>query len=338
MPTVSIIVPVYKAELLLKTCVDSALSQSNADLELILIDDGSPDRSGEICDEYAAHDTRVRVIHQKNGGVSNARNAGIGIAEGKYVLFLDSDDFIDKDFCKKMVGTLKAYEADIAGCANWDFYPDGSKVPLDYFLPAGAYEKDEIMRKVIRPMLRDRTSENALNGFVWRYLFSRSVIVENGISFCGAYLEDEMFLLEYLCNSQKLVSVQEHLYYYMQNPASVTKRYLRSYEDTFLGFLEAKRALVRRFDIKDIEGWGNSTLWAGLLIAIGNEFAPGNEISIAQKRKNIISLCKKEPFRSAIASGKPKGAGRRKKMVIDLISSKKYTLLTLLYAIKNRGR
>ncbi len=338
MPTVSIIVPVYKAELLLRTCVDSALSQSNGDLEVILIDDGSPDRSGEICDEYAAKDPRVRVIHQKNGGVSVARNAGIGIAQGKYLLFLDSDDFIDPDFCKKMVGALKAYDADIAGCSNWDHFPDGSKVQIDYFLPEGAYEKSEIMDKVVRPMLKDRTSEKALNGFVWRYLFSRSVIVENGISFLGAYLEDEMFLLEYLCCSNKLVSVREHLYHYLQNPASVTKRYLKSYEETFLRFFESKRALVQRFDIKGIDGWENSTLWAGLLIAIGNEYAPGNEISSSQKRKNIIALCKKEPFKSAIASGKPQGAGRRKKMVIDLISAKQYTLLTLLYTLKNRGK
>ena len=94
---VSVIVPVYKAEKWLHRCVDSILTQTMEDFELLLIDDGSPDRSGEICDEYAAKDSRVRVFHKENGGVSSARNLGLDNAKGEYICFLDSDDWIDSE-------------------------------------------------------------------------------------------------------------------------------------------------------------------------------------------------------------------------------------------------
>jgi len=105
-----------------------------------------------------------------------------------------------------------------------------------------------------------------------------------------------------------------------------------------MGFYEAKSRLIQKFDISGISGWENSTLWAGIIIAVGNEYAPGNSISSSMKQKNIKALCGKEPFKSAIATWKPYGAGKRKKIVIDLLASKKYTLLTLLYRLKNRGR
>ena len=97
MPLVSIIVPVYKAEQWLHRCVDSILAQTMTDFELLLIDDGSPDKSGEICDEYAAKDNRVRVFHKENGGVSSARNLGLDNAVGDFVMFVDSDDWIVSD-------------------------------------------------------------------------------------------------------------------------------------------------------------------------------------------------------------------------------------------------
>lgn len=338
MPKISIIVPVFNAEASLRKCVDSATAQSYADVEIILVDDGSPDRSGDICDAYAAGDPRISVIHQPNSGVSTARNNGIAAARGEYLLFLDSDDYLEKDACKKLVGALMTGGADIAACGNYFESPKGSRVPVPFFLPAGTYDKRDIMDEIVRPMIVDRTSEMALDGFIWRYLFSRSIIVGNGISFSGAYLEDELFLLEYLCCSSKLAVVQEYLYCYFNNPESATKRYMKDFETTFLSFFEAKSMLIQKFDIEGVNGWENSTLWAGILIAVGNEYAPGNDMPASMKQKKVKGLCEKDPFKTAIETWKPYGAGKRKKVVIDLLVSKKYRLLTMLYAIKNIGR
>ena len=103
---ISVIVPIYKVEQYLRQCVDSILNQTHSALEVILVDDGSPDGSGKICDEYAARDSRVRVIHKKNGGLSDARNAGIEIARGDYIAFVDSDDWLDIDALKKVLAKL----------------------------------------------------------------------------------------------------------------------------------------------------------------------------------------------------------------------------------------
>ena len=103
-PKVSIIVPVYKVEKYLRKCIDSIINQTLKDIEIILVDDGSPDNCGKICDEYAAKDTRIKVIHKENGGLSSARNAGMEVAEGEYIGFVDSDDWIESDM---YMGTSK---------------------------------------------------------------------------------------------------------------------------------------------------------------------------------------------------------------------------------------
>lgn len=116
MPAVSVIVPVYKAENFLPICVDSILAQTYADLELILVDDGSPDNSPALCDAYAAKDPRVRVIHKNNGGVSTARNAGLDIAAGDYIAFVDSDDYIDPDMYERMMAVAREHSCEVVMC------------------------------------------------------------------------------------------------------------------------------------------------------------------------------------------------------------------------------
>lgn len=116
----SIIVPVYKVESYLPRCVDSILAQTVSDLELILVDDGSPDRCGAICDEYAARDSRVRVIHKENGGLSSARNAGIDIARGQWLGFVDSDDWITPDCYEKLLSCARRRNVKLVCAGRWD--------------------------------------------------------------------------------------------------------------------------------------------------------------------------------------------------------------------------
>lgn len=113
---ISVIIPIYKVELYLKQCLDSVLGQTYQNLEIICVDDGSPDRCGEICEEYAKKDTRIRVIHRENGGLSAARNTGIDAATGEYICFIDSDDFVRETFIEYLYGLIKKYGAEIAVC------------------------------------------------------------------------------------------------------------------------------------------------------------------------------------------------------------------------------
>ena len=160
---------------------------------------------------------------------------------------------------------------------------------------------------------------------------------EKEITFDGAYLEDELFLMEYFCWSEKLAMVEEPVYYYLQNPASVTRRYLPDYMDTFTRFMEQKEALVQRFGLGGEQPlWRENSNWAGLLIAIGNEFAASNPAGLGEKRRRVKAICQRPEMAAAIAAIQPQDLGRNKQIVADLVRKGQFMPLSLLYAAKNR--
>ena len=141
MVIISIIVPVYKVEKYLKRCVMSLVNQTLKDMEIILVDDGSPDQSGKICDDLSKMDHRIQVIHKKNGGLSSARNAGIKIAQGKYIGFVDSDDDVELNMFECMVEAAEKYNADFLMSDYIRIINDKEKVLVSKSLEEGLYEK-----------------------------------------------------------------------------------------------------------------------------------------------------------------------------------------------------
>lgn len=340
MPEISVIVPVYRAQEFLRKCTTSILSQTFADLELLLIDDGSPDGSGVLCDQIAQEDPRVRVFHQENGGVSSARNLGMAQAQGTYLAFADADDWLPKDALEALYQALTQSGADTAGGSHWRVEVSGQQEQEPGALPQGVYGPAEIRRGIVDRLLGERLGKpgQVLNGFVWRFLFSRKIIQKGGITFQGAYLEDELFLLEYFCHAQKLAMLNQPVYCYLQNPTSVTRRYLPDYMQTFYSFMKAKEALAQRMGLgENLPLWRENSCWSGLLIAIGNEFAASNAASLAEKRRRVRGICQLPPMARAIQAIHPQGLGRNKQMVADLVCRRQYLLLSLLYGWKNRG-
>lgn len=132
-PLISVIVPVYKVEQYLDECVQSIINQTYKNLEIILVDDGSPDRCPEMCDEYARQDSRIKVIHKENGGLSSARNAGLDVATGEYIGFVDSDDFIDKEMYEKLLNAFKGGEAIFAAKCNHIRFANGQFIPQKWW-------------------------------------------------------------------------------------------------------------------------------------------------------------------------------------------------------------
>ena len=340
MPEISVIVPVYKAEAFLKKCADSVLGQTFSDLELLLVEDGSPDGSGKLCDQIAARDPRVRVFHKENGGVSSARNLGMAEARGTYIAFSDADDWLPPDALERMHTALTQAGADSAGGAHYLAETDGSTQIEPGALPAGVYGPEKIRTGIVDRLLGERMGKpgEVLNGFIWRFLFSRDIIRDQAITFEGAYLEDELFLMEYFCYAQKLAMIEEPVYYYLQNPVSVTRRYLPDYMETFDRFRIAKEELAERFFLGDnMPLWRENTCWSGLLIAVANEFAASNSASLSEKRKRVKEICARPEMAKAIRAIRPKDLGRNKQVVADLICKGRFFLLSLLYWYKNRG-
>lgn len=340
MPEISVIVPVYRAEAFLRKCTESILSQTFPDLELLLIEDGSPDKSGELCDTIAGEDPRVRVFHKENGGVSSARNLGLEKAEGRYIAFADSDDWLPPDALALMHAAMVKNGADTVGGSHNRVEVDGRSEHEPGAMSAGVYGPEEIRTGIIDRLLGERMGKpgEVLNGFVWRFLFSKDIILENHITFAGAYLEDELFLMEYFCYAKKLAMIDEPVYYYLQNPVSVTRRYLPDYMETFDSFMQAKTALAEKHGLGDnLPQWKENSNWSGLLIAIGNEFAASNPAPLAKKRQKVKELCARADMAQAIQAIQPQGLGRNKQMVADLVRKKRFFVLSMLYWYKNRN-
>lgn len=147
-PKVSLIIPVYKVEQYLQRCLESVAAQTYDNFETILVDDGSPDNCGKICDEYAATQENVFVIHQGNQGLSGARNSGLKAATGEYVVFLDSDDYVSADFISYLVGVLQAYGADMAATGLAAFYGDAYRGAIDADAKTGCFDREEALSAI----------------------------------------------------------------------------------------------------------------------------------------------------------------------------------------------
>lgn len=217
MPQISVIVPVYKVEKYIHRCVDSILGQTYADFELILVDDGSPDNCGAICDEYAAKDSRVVVIHQENGGVSAARNAGLDWAfensDSQWIAFIDSDDWVHPQFLKLMYHSATANKVTLACC--------------EFVRTAGGTQNaalDKVKISLQHPhdiyIYPDGRGEGA---FAWRYLYHRSIF--EGIRYpVGKLWEDIATTPKAIFRAKQLAVVHAPLYFYFSNPDGISKR------------------------------------------------------------------------------------------------------------------
>lgn len=337
MPAISVIVPVYRAEKFVADCVESVCRQTFSDWELLLVDDASPDGTGALCDDLAARDQRIRVFHKKkNGGVSQARNLGLQEARGNWIAFLDADDRYEPACLERLSAIREAAGADSAACAHVNLWPDGTERP-ELVLPAGVYDAEGIRRGIVRPLLGERLRQPVFNGFIWRYLFSAERIRSIPLTFEGAYLEDELFLMEYFCHARKLAVTEEPLYRYVYNPASATHRYMPDFLQVFSRFMERKEDLVRRCGLESLSPrWRENSNWAGLLIAIGNEYARGNEKTVRQRQKAVQALCARPEFASAVAGPTPEGLTPNKQLVARLVKGRHYFILTQMYRLKNR--
>lgn len=236
-PNISIIVPIYNVEPYLHRCVDSLLKQTCVDFELILVDDGSPDHCGIICDEYTALDSRVRVIHKPNGGLSDARNAGLEIAQGEYIAFVDSDDWVAKDYLERLMTALIETGADICECGILRTHGAGEFPAVACGTPE-VYETFEALEQLIH--------DGAFRQHVWNKLYRREAIAD--ILFPkGKTNEDEFWTYQVFGNAKKAVKISDVLYFYFQRPGSIMGE---TYSLKRLDALEAKLQRQQYIDSK----------------------------------------------------------------------------------------
>ncbi len=214
MTLISIIIPIYKVEKYLNKCVDSVLNQKFKDLEIILVDDGSPDECPQICDEYAQKDSRIKVIHKENGGSSDARNSGIRIATGEYLMFLDSDDYWEgEDALTNIVGKINKDKFDVLihGCKDY------SCITGDITISRTGYDHDLISAESKDEVLKYLFTSGLFPGSAWITVTRRNFILENDIFFItGIKAEDIDWLLNVFLNANSYASTDDTFYIYLK--------------------------------------------------------------------------------------------------------------------------
>lgn len=214
-PELSIIVPIYKVEKYLDECIQSILGQTFTDLELILVDDGSPDACPQMCDAAAEQDSRVRVIHQKNGGLSAARNTGIEAARGNWLGFVDSDDFVAPDMYEKLYHAAVSANADCAMCSVQLIHEDGSRMdtPPQWKVYGGGYTGEDILKTIT-------WQNNAPYLVAWNKLYRREVF--RTLRYPVGRINEDVFVFAELFDTIKMVAcVEQPLYFYRQRTGSI---------------------------------------------------------------------------------------------------------------------
>ena len=214
-PLVSIIVPVYNVEKYLDKCVASVVNQTYTNLEIILIDDGSPDKCPAICDAWKSRDPRINVIHQQNGGLSHARNEGLKIATGEFIGFVDSDDWIELNMVEVLMSALLETDADIASCC-FQSEREGSETIENKSIPKERiiYSSEEALEKLFK-------GRRFIQNVVWNKIYRRTTIVNNWFP-VGKLYEDGLWTAKALGNARKIVCIDYPLCHYLYRPESLS--------------------------------------------------------------------------------------------------------------------
>ena len=303
---VSIIIPIYKVEAFLPRCVESALAQTYKDIEIILVDDGSPDKCPEFCDEYAKQYSQVKVVHKQNGGLSSARNAGMKVATGEYILFIDSDDWIDPETVMELVTIAEREKVDFvrsrAKYANWPNHEDGTVCDfgIETMMHTGRYNREMIENEILPICIA--TPQITFGPIVsaTATLYRRAMLSKNGIEFYEDVKnsEDCIFNARVLmvCDSFYYLNEPQYYHYYF-NDTSITKSYRADRWNS-------NKILIKRFE----EDFGNETrffipqqLWRKRLFCILNSLGERyNLTTFAEKKSYCKAICNDNLTREAV--------------------------------------
>lgn len=331
MAKVSIVVPVYKVEKYIDNCIESLASQSLKDIEIILVDDGSPDKCGEICDQYAAKDNRIKVLHKKNAGVSAARNDGLLQASGEYVLFCDSDDWMEEDACEKLYCAAKNNNADIAIGDVFMAYDSGERKAVRFYENEFCIEQrdriDEmICADIYRTYCTNPPKEGVAFGYggPWNKLVRRELILDNGINFdlrVKGVFDDILYTAHILFHAKKICYIHENVYNYRIIASSIT----HSYKPNVVEINDAIFSCWNEF----FEKTGNKNkyekpfyacvmrrLEEAIKLYFVNE---KNEKTLSERMGELTKVVKSEPYKTAAQCVDLKKISKKQRMLAIMI-------------------
>lgn len=258
MDLISVIVPIYNVEKYLIRCVDSICGQSYSNLEVILVDDGSPDKCGDICEQLKKTDKRIKVIHKENGGLGFARNSGLKEVTGKYVTFIDSDDWISSDHIENLYKVIKKFDADVCIGGNTNVNLKGDTLKKEVKLEKKLYVGSDIIKEIVLPLIApdtDYKNDIQLESSCCMNLYAVDIIKDNMIEFISeryAVAEDVYFNIDYLVHATRVITSGEIGYFYFDNSESISRKYNpKRFERTINFYTEIDRR-IKKYGLENI--------------------------------------------------------------------------------------
>ena len=338
-PLISIIVPVYNVEKYLDKCVQSLLSQTYKNVEIILVDDGSPDNSGIMCDEYAAKDSRVKVVHKQNGGLVSARNAGFDVMTGDWHMYVDSDDWIDLNTCEKLVAAINRHPDENLIFFNMIVELETKSIKGKRKLQS---DKSEIQYDRAGCIELSRMSLDHIAGVASACLKLVNTkhardnnLISNPKLKQGS--EDAEYSLRAFYSCQKCLYINEYLYHYRYNPSSISKkideRNAQYLADCYTEIKNEIETFERCDDFK--KTLLQDTLYAVVTIAVTTYFNPNNKEKYSLRVKKFKDvILRNEIFREALSLGSTDGIDKKRKVIIFSIKNKLYFMIDLIAYLK----
>lgn len=238
--TISVIVPVYNVEKYLRQCVQCIIEQTYEKLEIILVDDGSTDSCHKLCDDYALQDSRIRVVHKKNGGLSDARNVGIAVSSGEYIALIDSDDYISLDYIEYLYRLIIDSRADMSICQRWDVDESGNP------LREGRRYEDAVINGN-KKCMKEFFTNPAMDTVAWGKLYKKSLF--NNVQYpFGKYHEDVFTTYLLIAQCSCIAIGKERKYFYRQRNSSISNRtFTQKHLDSVEGKLECRQFMIRHY-------------------------------------------------------------------------------------------
>lgn len=330
-PKVSVVVPIYKVEKYLSRCIESITNQSYTNLEIILVNDGSPDRCGDICEEYALQDSRIKVIHKVNGGVSTARNTGIDVCNGKYIAFIDADDTIEKTYVEKLVSTIENNRLDIVSCGYIDQSKYGNIKLNDFYNEDIRLEKKEFINRIF----------NGVGGTVWGKIFKRNIIIDNNIRMNSNIFmcEDMIFVLEYAIKCERYGVINENLYNYNRlNEDSISSKINLCYYNNLIKVIEEIEDILRKNEFEDeyIDNILSKRIKDTSIVFLLMQHDKKHNYSNTKKIENIKTILKNDYYKQY--EGSLIGNSVKDKVILFLMKANKIKMINfytkLLYSVQ----
>lgn len=330
---ISIIVPVYNAEKYLKKCVDSLRSQTYRNLEILLIDDGSLDESGRLCDAFAKEDARIKVIHKENGGLASAWKKGVEVSEGEYLNFIDSDDWVDAEMIEEMAEHLTGREREIVASDYIIERDNGSREYVWQKLPPGEYTGEALGKKVIPNLLGKESRYVTISRCM--KLISKRLITENCKYTNPAIVvgEDAAIMLPALIDCERLYIMNRKAYYhYLYVQESMVHKYNKNlYENILLLSKTAHQIVSDKFTGSELlerqkQVEQETVFW--MMLVLKNE-ARGNPEGY---RKNILAVCRSPEVKALIKNTPVKVEQRANKLLYLVMKHPNHLTVSLLRA------